>query len=120
VCVNRRLMVSIGVLALGILVVALHTMGAVSTLVFVVACLLSTIFMICARNGRSGTARTIETSALPAGVDSETVSRMVHLRALHHQLDRLEVELDALQASCVEAGGSPAKAPGSAVPDAPS
>lgn len=100
-CLNKRVLVGLGVVALGVLAVAPRLLGAAGPLLLFAACPLSMVFMM---RGMSGSRRA-EPGLRDAGMPTPPVrfegptstsmgaDRDADLRALQDEVSRLKVEV---------------------------
>lgn len=96
-CLNRNVLIGLGVVALAVLVLAPDTFFAVLPFLVVLACPLSMVVMMRAMGGQGGSgdrcragSSSRDESGDTVAVDSETSSELVRLQA---EVDQLRAEL---------------------------
>ena len=96
-CFNKRVLIGLGVVALGVLAVSPRLLGAIFPLLFMAACPLSMLFMLRDKEhgGRSSCGGrqqpgdgTAENKGTPGGPD-----RAAEIRELEEEVNRLRAEL---------------------------
>ena len=95
-CLNKRVLVGLGVAALAVLAVAPRVFGAVAPLLLFAACPLSMVFMMRGMSrgqGASCAPGSTDASGERAGVASSVPNRDAELRELQEEVNRLKAEM---------------------------
>lgn len=96
-CFNKRVLISVGVVALGVLAVSPRLFGAILPLLFMAACPLSMLFMM--RSKERGGQRSCESRQQPGDGAREVqgsaggLDRAAEVRELEEEVNRLRAEL---------------------------
>lgn len=98
-CLNKRVLLGLGVMALAVLAVAPRLLGVVLPLLFLAACPLSMVFMMRGLNrGRGSSCRmgTADRKAEGDGAQASSIAapvRDAELRELEEEVNRLKAEM---------------------------